>query len=211
MSRADYHNVIVAYIALVVSVFSLFVDAYEYFPRENIQILRVEDDKYYHFDGEKLFKNFQVTVANNSAVPVSIVKITVERDGVVRTFQISDLPNILPLNLEAGYTTTISFPWNIYTTAEDAQKIREFSQESLKESDIVYPSTILHIGTSYPNDPSKNTSSSNAVTLAITLCTAKNNQYVLITENAGAPKSASSEGNWVASMVLWQYEQNQKE
>ena len=149
LSRADYHNVIVAYVAIVLSVISLFVDVIQAFPRESIQILRVEDDGYYHFDGETLFKNFQVTVANNSAIPVSVVEITIERDGEARTFEV--LPDVLPLNMEANHTEMITIPWNIDTATEDAQKIRDvFSEETLKDSDIVMSSKGVMSSSAWP-------------------------------------------------------------
>lgn len=223
--------------------------------REIVQILRAEDDGYYHFDGETLFKNYQVTVANNSAIPVSVVEITIERDGEARTFEVSDLPDILPLNMEANYTEVIKIPWNIDTSAEDAQKIQdEFSSEILKESDIVTSSKVQGLEDSWVWIPESwilesaddweeliinesaddlieviippgvtminesafaNTSNlqfisipsstsillQNTLDLTVTLCTAKNNHYILTTMDTGALIFETNESTWVANRI----------
>ncbi|MBQ9521569.1 MAG: hypothetical protein IJR72_03255 [Oscillospiraceae bacterium] len=160
-SRSEYHGVITSYAGLALSLIAIILSVITMYQshamqtREIVQILRAEDDGYYHFDGETLFKNYQVTVANNSAIPVSVVEITVERDGEARTFEISDLPDILPLNMDANHTEMITIPWEIELSAENAQEIkRVFTQDSSKESeekpfkpDTIYPSrgTILEL------------------------------------------------------------------
>ena len=182
LSRADYHNVIVAYVAIVLSVISLFVDVIQAFPRESIQILWAEDDGYYHFDGEKLFKNFQVTVANNSAIPVSVVEITIERDGEARTFKISDLSDILPLNMEANHTDMIIIPWSINLLAEDMQTLREHMGEI--KSDFLIPikppqQWAVPIKDLIDTGPVEIWDIFQQSSLSINLRTAKNNQYIL--------------------------------
>ena len=143
-SRSEYHGVITSYAGLALSLIAIILSVITMYQshvmetREIVQILRAEDDGYYHFDGEKLFKNFQVTVANNSAITVSVVEITIERDGEARTFEISDLPDILPLNMESNHTKAIIVPWNIKLSEDETQIIRGYMGE--KESDMVLSS-----------------------------------------------------------------------
>ena len=125
LTRSEYHGVITSYAGLVMSLIAIVLSVITMYQshimetREAVQILRAEDDGYYHFDGEKLFKNFQVTVANNSAIPVSVVEITIERGEESRTFKISDLPDILPLNMESNHTEMITIPWEIPLSDSD--------------------------------------------------------------------------------------------
>ena len=191
LTRSEYHGVITSYAGLVLSLIAIVLSVITMYQshvmetREIVHILRAEDDGYYHFDGEKLFRNFQVTIANNSAIPVSVVEITVERDGETQTFEIADLPNVLPLNMESGHTEMITIPWNIELSEENEQTIREHMEET--ESDAIFC-------------PSKATFVSQKVlALSITLHTAKNHQYILTTEDKGAPESEQGEGLWVAN------------
>ena len=139
LTTSERHGVIIGYLGVALSVVAIILSIISMYQthvmetRENVQILRAEDDGYYHFDGEKLFKNFQVTVANNSAIPVSVVEITIERDGEARTFEVSDLPDDLPLNMESNYTKMVTIPWTISLSEEDAQTIRDCVSDS--ESD----------------------------------------------------------------------------
>lgn len=203
LSRADYHNVIVAYVAIVLSLISLFVDVIQAFPRESIQILRAEDDGYYHFDGERLFKNFQVTVANNSAIPVSVVEITVERDGEARTFEISDLPDILPLNMDTNHSEIITIPWEIFLSSSSKSLLdkRYISNESelliTSRDNFRERANAFFEGDSEKVDYYAALYEPKKIPLSIMLCTAKNSQYSLKTEDMGKPSSVATEGDWV--------------
>ena len=205
LSRADYHNVIVAYVAIVLSVISLFVDVIQAFPRENIQILGAMDDGYYHFDGEKLFKNFQVTVANNSTIPVSVVKITIKRDGEAKTFEISDLPDVLPLNMETNHTEVVTIPWEIFLSSSSKSWLDRRYTNS--ESELLFPSgdnlkeraETFFEGNSDAVAYYEALYGQRKISLSITLYTAKKNRYSLATEDMGKPISADSEGDWVSN------------
>ncbi|MBQ9493910.1 MAG: hypothetical protein IJR54_09310 [Oscillibacter sp.] len=167
MTTSERHGVITSYaglflslIAIVLSVLTMY-QSHVMETREIVQILRVEDDGYYHFDGEKLFKNFQVTVANNSAISTSVVEITIERDGEERAFEVSKLLDILPLNMEANHTEMITIPWEVELSPENAQKINEvFEQDSDEEplkADTVYPSRGIILDTkNIPDVTTKN-------------------------------------------------------
>ncbi|MBR0283109.1 MAG: hypothetical protein IJQ81_16225 [Oscillibacter sp.] len=262
-SRSEYHGVITSYAGLALSLIAIILSVITMYQshmmetREIVQILRAEDDGYYHFDGETLFKKFQVTVANNSAIPVSVVEITIERGDETRTFRISDFPDNSQLNIDANFSRLITIPWSIDTSEENAQVIREYMGET--ESDIVLSSRFPEIGTSVIGTPSDESKSGDALeqarqwlidnpkkgeaervdikdvflwmwrqakplqekqkvlTLSITLHTAKNNQFVLTTEDMGPPEFKPDESKWVVerlldtesySAALWAYEQN---
>lgn len=276
-SRSEYHGVITSYAGLALSLIAIILSVITMYQshmmetREIVQILRAEDDGYYHFDGEKLFKNFQVTVANNSAIPVSVVEITIERDGEARTFKISDLSDILPLNMESNHTKMITISWNIELSEDELQIIREYEEKAEEtESDTVLSSKSTEIGDSITSDSSDSTISDSSdkskeeelkkaiqwawsskfpkanssesentskfepetkltreqaflwlyklskkegiarveeyipetLTMSVTLRTAKNNQYILTTQDTGVPKQAKSEGAWVAERII---------
>lgn len=231
-TRSEYHGVITSYAGLALSLVAIILSVITMYQshvmqtREAVQILRAEDDGYYHFDGEKLFKNYQVTIANNSAIPVSVVEITIERDGEARTFEISDLPDILPLNMEANHTDMITIQWEIELSAENAQKINKTLKQDSSEGeplkpDTVYPST----GTILETDDTQteNTLSDNPwggicygmlsvrdmlfstqfqeIPLSVTVSTSKNRQFSWRGADQKPALQWEDEGAWVARHI----------
>lgn len=155
MTTAERHGVITNYLGVVLSVIAIILSVISMHhshvmeTREIVQILQAKDDGYYYFDGENLFRNFQVTIANNSAIPVSVIEITIERgwsmgrvgrDWDMRTFSFSNMPDILPLNLEANHTEVITIPWLIQLSQKNMEKIR-----AAKESSINVDSILLEV------------------------------------------------------------------
>ena len=206
LALAERHSVITSYgglvlslIAIVLSIISIY-QTYITDSRETVQILNAEDDEYYHYDDntETLFKNYRITVANNSSIPVSIVKIDIDRDGEVYTYSFAELKDVLPINMEENHTKTIVIPWKMLLTERQKTVLKDTldsndSQITTPESSALddllstrYASTRSSVGRISDTgilEHSEVLYYNKRVPLVVTVYTAKGKQFTLVSED----------------------------
>ena len=174
--------------------------------REIVQILNVTDDGCYHYDGEKLFKNFRITVANNSTIPVSLVGIEIERNGESRTLDTSDLSGIIPFNVDSNSTQVLTVPWTIPLFSEDNQFFQsEFqkTRQTLDEKDENTPVLNILISSRGTNliEGHIRTYATYYVPLSIQIDTSKGKSFSGSYEDRIPLATARNEGHAVAEIA----------
>lgn len=117
--------------------------------REVLAIYSVHETEYF-FDGESLTYQISVLVSNNSAVPVSVVSLSMKRPiSTGRWLTFDSSPTNLPLNLDANSAKEIIIPMTILLTDEQAQAIED---EFGRNEQISKPSIDDYLNSGYIED-----------------------------------------------------------